>query len=219
MQKEIDKTILKNNEIREKKEEIYEQLITEQAKYASLTARLVELKKKDYRKVFINLLEYISDVNKDPETYKSKYGYASVLEFNNKYYYKLMHFSKNKTCDKNQYNKKVGSQDTNINFKEVIVILNEWECDLNSISENIKENAANDHAFQEQKFYQKFYIPLTELFECKQIKADIKKQEEIVEKKRGELNNCRFEKIDSLKIKIKKAVLNEGIGHLKTQKQ
>ena len=58
-QKEIYETILRNNEIREKKEKFYEQLIEQESKLASLNTRLEEMKKKDYSKLLTDFISYI----------------------------------------------------------------------------------------------------------------------------------------------------------------
>ena len=91
-------------------------------------------------------------------------------------------------------------------------------CDLKDIQENLKQNAEDDLAPQQQDVYINFFVPLKELFEFKQIETNIVKQKEIVDKKIKKLNNCEFIKIDFANY-IKEVDLNKGIDRLKMQKQ
>ena len=135
---------------------------------------------------------------KDPEIFESKDGYETVLEFYNKYYYQLMNCFEEKMCNIKRQNKGVRIHDIHISYAEVAEIFEIWKYDLKDIPENKKQNTRNDLTTpREQDISFKYYSQLRELFEYNQIQADIVQQKEVINKKMQELNNYKFDEIDS----------------------
>ena len=167
---------------------------------------------KDWSKILNVLIEYIHYRSTNQKEDKSALAEIIIPTLSKDLYLRLEHFVWNKkSSDKVNY-----YWESFISVKEAEIFFTELELKLAKIEDLMKKKYKPS---KEKYFNSRFYAPLKELFNCKNIQAEILQQEQIVNLKNTELEECNLFQIKTLQMTSIKNILENGIDILLESKK